>query len=70
MRGYYWSMESSNDYRNTIAYEAKDYRVTRLMPGFEIYDKKTKRTTDCPSWTTAVAHIRVEREARRAVRRS
>ena len=68
------SMNNTNTVENTVAgsvaYEARDFKVTRLMPGFEIFNKRTKRYEDVAAWTDAVAHITVEREARRAIRRS
>ena len=59
-----------NGYYNTIAAKTPDgFIIRRLMPGFSIYRGRERIAGYVPDWGTAVATVRVEREARRAVRR-
>ena len=58
----------SDDYGTIAAKTPDGFIVRRLMPGFSIEHGKRTIAWHVPTWTAAVATVRVEREARRALR--
>lgn len=53
----------------TVAAKTPDgFIIRRLRPGFTVEHGKRTITSYVPTWTAAVATVRVEREARRAIR--
>ena len=57
------------DFFGTVAAKTKDgFIIRRLMPGFAVYRGRQTIAAHVPTWTAAVATVRVEREARRAIR--
>lgn len=62
-------MTASARYYGTVAAQTTDgFTIRRSMPGFSITRGRRTIAAHVPTWTAAVATVRAEREAARAIR--